>query len=298
MGHRITRPIALSLAISLAALAPHAGAERTPRAEPGETVRSTPESALVVTGTIDVDAAGKVVGFTIHQRDLLPPGLVKMANEHVPAWTFEPATLPDGIRATRMHMSMLFVARKSADGQLRVTIRHPVFQSLTGRPRMTLVRRRNTFQYPEPALRAGVGATVHAIVRVDRTGRITDVMVEQVNLDTMGTEERMSRWRDLFATAVMLDLRNSRFDVADGAFREGETTIVGRFPLIYSPGPEERRELGRWFTYIPGPRTNARWPDAITLTAWAPDALAPEELATDDPSVRRLTSPTAPGGAP
>ena len=288
MTHRIALPLALGLAWALTAAAPLAGAERAPPPGSEAAVRATAESALLVTGTIDVNAAGDVVAFTLYDQDTLPAGVVRMANEHVPAWKFQPAVLPEGVQASRMSMSMLFVASRTPDGQLKVELRHPVFRALkTDRP-IRLAGGTRGFKSPQLVDRTSMGGTVHAVVRFDRAGTIIDAMVEQVNLDTVDTEASMARWREMFAKVLLRDLRKARMEVPEGAFADGQETMVGRIALRYVREGTPKRQPGQWFTYIPGPRARVPWPDAVNLTTPAPDALAPDQLQTDDGGTRRL----------
>ena len=291
MHHRTARPLALALAITLAAFAPLAGAERTPRPGSIQAVRATAESALTVTGTIDVDAAGKVVGFTIDQPDKLPAGVVKMANENIPAWTFEATTLPDGVRATRMRMSMLFVAREIKRGEHRIALRHPTFAPFEAGPQMALASGARGISYPVRAAQYGVTGTVFLMVRVDRSGKVTDALVEQVNLGVVDVESSMATWRKLLGDAALKGTRHMQFEVPDGLFEDGQATIVGRLPVAFVLESRPRAAYGSWSTYVPGPRAQIPWPEAAALTDTAPDALPPNMARTADARTRRMKAP-------
>lgn len=293
MTHCIARPLALALALTLTATAPLAGAERAPRPGSIQAVRATAESALTVTGTIDVDAAGKVLAFTLDQPEKLPPGVVTMAGDNIPAWTFEPMVLPEGKTASRMRMSMLFVASKRGDGTLTVALRHPTFSTLDGPPTFRVVRSGGTFSYPPRALQAGVTGAVYMVVRFDRTGTITDAMVEQVNLGVVDSEAGMAKWRRILAEAALRDIVKVRVEAADTWVADGQQTQIGRIPLMYTFDDAPGMQYGQWVTYVPGPRTEIPWSDAAPLKATAPDALAPNELQLSDAGVRRLIGPPA-----
>ena len=288
MACRFARAAAIAFAISVATLAPHAGAERTPRAGSIEAVRATAETALLVTGTIDVDAPGNVVGFTIDQPDKLPAGVIKMANENIPAWTFEPTTLPDGVRATRMRMSMLFVAREVSKGQFEVSLRHPSFWAMDARRSIKVKSGSRWFEYPPAALDYGVTGTVFLVVRFDRSGKIVDAVVEQVNLGVVDTEGRMAMWRDMLGKSVLRRVRHVQVEIQDGLFAAGEQTLVARLPVKFTINTRGDVPYGKWVAYVPGPRAAVPWPDAQGLTASAPDALLPDMLQTNDARTRRM----------
>ena len=67
------------LGLALAGLAQAADAPATPR-----------EASQLVTGAIDVDARGAVVGFTLDHRGKLPPEVIAHLDQDVPRWRFEP----------------------------------------------------------------------------------------------------------------------------------------------------------------------------------------------------------------
>ena len=287
---RLARPFAMSLllAMTIGALPPNAFADPTTRPGSVQAVRSTAESALTVTGTVDVDAAGKVVGFTIDQPDRLPAGVLKMANENIPAWMFEPTTLPEGIRASRMRMSMLFVATRTSEGKLQVELRYPTFASLHDRNPIKVIRGPGALVYPVRAAAAEVSGIVYTVVRYDRTGTITDVMVERVNLDVVDTEKGMEKWRGILSRAAIRDVRKMRLEIPPGWFAEGELTQLGRIPMAYVMEGTPPRRYGEWYSYIPGPRSPIEWPDAARVADTAPDALAPNAIHTADAGTRRL----------
>lgn len=285
-------PLLFAITLALAMSLP-ASAERTPRPGSVEAVRATAESALMVTGTIDIDAAGKVLAFTIDLPEKLPPGIVKMANDNASAWTFEPITLPAGMSHTRSRVSMLFVARQLQGDQYEVTLRHTSFRT-EGASAMRLKGGALRLEYPPEAAARGVPATVYAVVRVDRSGKVLEAAIEQVNLGAADTEAQMAIWRELFGTAVLRSRNSMRIEVPDGIFDEGEQTVVARLPVVFRMAGSRYYEYGRWNTYVPGPRATIPWPDAESLTRSPPDALPPDLLNARDRMGRTLRESSTP----
>ena len=284
-------PLLFAITLALAMSLP-ASAERTPRPGSVEAVRATAESALMVTGTIDIDAAGKVVAWTIDQPEKLPAGVVKMANDNVPTWSFEPVVLPEGVAHTHSRMAMLFVARKVQGDQYEISLRHTATSS-TNPSRMRVKRGSLRLEYPPEAGSYGVSGTVFAVVRIDRSGKVVDALIEQVNLGVADSEPRMAYWRDLLGKAVLRACKSLRVEVPDGTFKDGEQTVVARLPVAFHMGGSRDREYGRWVAYVPGPRATIPWPDAEGLTKRPPDALPADVLHGRDPTNReRRDAPT------
>lgn len=293
MTHRFARPLALGLALALTAAAPLASAERAPKPGSVQAVRATVESAMTVTGTIDVDAAGNVVAWSLDQPDKLPAGVVKMAGDDIPTWTFEPVTLPEGKPVSRMRMSMLFVAQEVARNEHRIALRYPSFAPLDPGPQAVLTSGARGLSYPVRAAQFGVTGTVFLIVRIDRSGKVVDALVEQVNLGVVDTASNMERWRKSLGDAALRGTKAMQFDVPDGAIADGRDTVVGRLPIMFLLESSTPRGYGRWSTYVPGPRASIPWPEAADFVDSAPDALAPNQLQPSDADVRRLKGPPA-----
>lgn len=275
----------------LAAAAAPALADDTPRAGSIQAVRATAESALTVTGTIDVDAGGRVVAWTLDQPEKLPPGVVKMAGDNVPTWTFAPAVLPAGTPASRMRMSMLFVAREVSRGKHEISLRYPSFAPLDPGPQVSRLPGGRAIAYPYRATQYGVTGTVYLLLRIDGAGNVTDALVEQVNLGVVDTERNMATWRELLGNAALKGAREMQFQVPEGVIGQGQTTVA-RLPVAFVLDTDKRSAYGRWYAYVPGPRANIPWPEAAGLVATAPDALPPNVLQTDDSRVRQLVSPS------
>lgn len=292
MTPRHSFPLLLAITVALGMSLP-ASAERTPKPGSVQAVRATVESAMTVTGTIDVDAAGKVVAWTLDQPEKLPAGVVKMAGDNIPTWTFEPVTLPEGKPVSRMRMSMLFVAREVARNEHMIALRHPSFAPLDPGPQARLASGSRGLSYPVRAAQFGVTGTVFLMLRIDRSGKVTDALVEQVNLGVVDTESNMERWRRSLGEAALRGTQSMQFEVPDGAIADGRDTVVGRLPISFVLESSRPSGYGRWSTYVPGPRASIPWPEATEFADSAPDALAPNQLQRSDADVRRLKAPPA-----
>jgi hypothetical protein len=292
MTPRHSFPLLLAITLALGASLP-ASAEREPRPGSIQAVRATVESALTVTGTIDVDAAGNVVAWSLDQPEKLPPEVVKLATANVPKWSFEPVTLPDGMTVSRMHMSMLFVAREVAAGQHRLALRHPSFRAVDA-PRFILAKGGRSRTYPPLALKANVTGKVFVVVRIDRTGKVTDALVEQVNLGVVDREPNMVRWRKLLGDVAVRDALKMEYRVPEDYFKPNYQEVVARVVFGFYTEASPAPRYGEWSAYVPGPRAEIPWREGVVLASTAPDSLPPDTTQTADPRTRRLKPTRAP----
>lgn len=284
---------ALSLALALAFAGPlPAHADDAPKPGSVRAVRATVESALRVTGTIEVDAAGNVVAWSLDQPEKLPPEVARMAEANVPKWLFEPVTLPEGTPASRMRMSMLFVAREMPDGSHRLALRHPSFMPLVA-PQFTVAKHGGR-TYPALAGKHNVTGMVFIALRIHRSGKVTDAMVEQVNLHVVDRERNMELWRKMLGDAALRDALKTQFNVPDGAFPPGVDERVTRMMFVFQTEASPAPRYGEWAAYVPGPRAEISWREASDLTAMAPDALPPDVMQVSNSGIRRLRTTRAP----
>ena len=291
MTQRIACAIALALVATTCASLP-VSAQREPTPGSVRAVRSTVESALRVTGTIDVDAAGTVVAWSLDQPEKLPPEVVRMAEANVPKWLFEPVTLPEGTPASRMRMSMLFVAREMPDGTHRVALRHPSFNPLDG-PWFTVAKRgRRT--YPPAAVAYNVTGTVFIALRIHRSGKVSDAMVEQVNLNVVDRERTLDAFRNLLGDAALDTARKTQFNAPEALFPPGVDERVARMMFVFRTETSPAPGYGEWSTYVPGPRTEIPWREASDLADTAPDALPPDVTQVSNSGIRRLRTSRSP----
>lgn len=256
----------------LAAFVATAGSAREQREE----IRKQAELSLTVTGTIDIDPAGDVVGYALDDQEKLPKGIVEMAARQAPHWKFEPVPLQANAYS-RSRMTLVFIARKLDGGRYEISTRSASFENPSQQARVSLdPKSRRLPEYPFVAMRgAEVSGTVYLVLRYDREGAIVDLDVEQVNLRVIGSEAQMAQWRTALARASTDAAKHWRLLVPPGDIPEGERYGIGRAPVSFMFEGERPARYGQWEAYIPGPRSVIPWWDSTTMAATPPEALAP-----------------------
>jgi hypothetical protein len=251
-------------------------------------VRKQVESSLLVTGSIDVDASGKVVGYALDEPQALPEGIVAMAAAQVPLWAFEPMVLPADQTRTHSQMSLRFIAKKSEGQQSVVSLQGAQFFNQRNAVGFPIDREHSApILYPLAMRRLYVTGTVYMAVRVDRDGKVLDSAVEQINLTVVGSESETERWRQVLGRHWQQGVKGLRFDIPDSAFAENNSTLSGRIGFYYKNANSPSWKYGDWEPHVPGPHTRIDWlpdPDA------RPDTFRPGTLHTAG-SDRRLLTP-------
>jgi hypothetical protein len=259
-------------------------------------VRRQVESSLVVKGTVDIDADGRVLGYALDHADKLAPAVKQLLAGAVPHWRFEPVVLDPGTDRGRAPMSVRLVARKLDDEKYRIEVRGAQFGTHRRGQGITM-RSMKPPRYPVNAARAGVGGTVYVLVKVGRDGRVEDAAAEQVNLRVIASEHVMTRWRGVLAQAALEAARAwtyvppTREPAAASAWVVRvpidfhAPTVDGRFPADYE-----------WQAYVPGPRTVVPWAQDPSRSAGAGD-IADAIAGGVQPvglGLRLITPPSAP----
>jgi hypothetical protein len=125
------------------------------------------------------------------------------------------------------------------------------------------------------ALRARAGADVYMALQVDRTGKVVNAAVTQVNLMAIGPDRLMEEMRKSFAASAVKSGRHWTFKIAkDAASPDGYWVV--RVPIQYRfIGPYEPRDSKgpAWHAYIPGPLQPVPWLQHDALAGTNVDAM-------------------------
>jgi hypothetical protein len=223
-----------------------------------EAVQQPLEASMRVTGEIDVEPDGSVGSYRIDDRDQLPAQVVELLEGTVRGWAFEPVVV-DGtpVRArSRMHLRILASQADSDSYALRIGDasfggdRPAEFATAASMPAPA---------YPVDALRSGVTGTVYLVLKVDRRGRVANVVVEQVNLHKVAGWKQMSRWRKQLARAALAAARDWTFNPPTRGDAVDDPSWSVRMPLEFRFYGEDGPGPGEWQVYVPGPRQVAPW---------------------------------------
>lgn len=278
--------LACTLAMLVAVMVPA-------RAEAPTSVRDQVEVSMVLTGTVDIDPDGKVMGYKIDRTEDVPVGVLGLLARFAPGWRFDPSRLERQAASTRAQMSVRVVAKRQADDSFVVSIRDARFGG-EAPPSQKAPKQRSSQphmgppRYPRAAAMAGVSGSVYLIVRAGRDGHVLDAFAEQVDLRVVGSEYALARWRKLMAEAALDAARSWVFNAPTGEDALADSWVV-RVPVDFSLGREKR--YGEWQAYVPGPWQPPPW-------AGVPLAGGPGALPTSGilPVARELRLLTPAGG--
>lgn len=234
------------------------------------TVRKQMEVSLLVTGTIDVNAEGNVMAYTLDHRDELPPVALELIDETVPSWQFNPVELRGDATRARAKMTVRLIGSKFNDDQYAIRIGGASFFQAKPEsgPAVSRVRSSDLAppEYPSRAVRHGVAGTVYAVLKIGRDGTVHDAVIEHIDLRVIDTSERMTEWRDLLAGAVLRAAREWTFIPPTRGEEADEPFWSVQVPVDFVLDGYDEPDYGEWAAYIPGPRRSIPWADDKTAT--------------------------------
>lgn len=255
-------------------------------------VRKQVESALYVTGTIDITPSGKVVEYALDQPEKLPKGIIDMTARLLPQWTFEPIALQDAA-VSRSKMNLLFVGRKLDDGRYSVELRSATFSGTQADEAVAISpKNRKLPNYPLSLIDAGVSGTVYLIVKVGRDGKVMAVDASHVNLRVISRESNMQQWRNILARTSIAAAKQWTFLPPTSGTDADKPYWFGTLPIDYTLASQKISGYGEWQTYVAGPKTLIPWLDDTLMAEGNTDALTPNSFHTAG-SGRRLLTPLA-----
>lgn len=235
-----TMPFASVLALLLAATC---AAAATP--DP------TAELEIGVVGQLEIGPDGAVRSFEVTSK--LAPVLANLVQRKVQAWTFEPIAVEGKpvIAKTRARLALRAIPH---EGDYQLRIEDVSFGDAARTPDLKPPR------YPRDAARAGVGAKVLLMVRLDGDGRVIEAHPYQTSLDVPFKSDAAARkWRAEFERASLAAVKEWKYDLTEniGGVSVGQTAIA---PITFALVDAAAKDPNRWRQYIPGPVTPAPWP--------------------------------------
>lgn len=231
-------------------------------------VRDQVVNSLSISGTIEIDAHGKVLRYEIAHPEAYTQGVRDLLARDIPHWTFAPVLIDGAPRAVRADMYLRLQAKPIGGDRYRVEIASAAF----GRDKSVpgggpSARSMTPPRYPSAANRAQVGAMVVTVLRIGRSGKVEEAMVEQTNLRAVARDKDMAAWRTMFEDATLATLRLWKFDPPTTGKEAGAAHWSVRVPVVFMPiTDKENHGLGKWESYVPGPRRSVGW-DAEGQTA-------------------------------
>lgn len=251
------------------------------------------EASMLVTGTLELEPAGNVSGYTIDQQNRLPAEVVKLVRQNLPSWRFAPE--PDASNTITTRMTLRIVAKPMPEGLESIAISSAQFGDDDGIPAEHIHWRKRTRPvYPNYSLRSRVSGTVYLLLKLGRDGRVENVATEQVNLTVYASEHEMSAYRSDLSHAAMAAARQWTFDIPTAGRHVADPFWLARIPVTFNMArPNATRPVkpsyGQWIVYMPGPRTSVSWLQGNAMAASAPDMVADGSIRQDNESPRLLT---------
>ncbi|WP_159017473.1 hypothetical protein [Cognatiluteimonas profundi] len=216
------------------------------------------EASMQLTGTVDIDASGAVTGYSIDHRRGIDTAVIHLINRAVPNWRFEP--LPSGAAAPATPVQLLIVAKQISANQYAMRIQSAHFGNSVANPSAQLMPvSLKPPPYPPQALRELIEGKVYVVLRIDRTGHVSDAMAEQVNVGRMGSAPAMERARKLLADATLLAAKTWTFRPPTTGASAGDPYWLGAIPVAFELTDGTRANYAQWHDYIPGPKLPIPW---------------------------------------
>ncbi|MET0331162.1 MAG: energy transducer TonB [Dyella sp.] len=256
-----------------------------------DAVRKRVESSMLLTGSIVIAPEGTVRSFQIDHTDKVPAPVLELLQKNVPQWTFEPVQQDGQPVNARATMDVRVVANQLADGNYALSIRGVHFgddapgENVSSKTRVSP-------RYPVEAVSARVPGTVYLLLQVGRQGQVEGAIAEQVNLEAVGSDQEMARFRKVLADASLSAARRWTFNPPSTGRRVQADHWFVRVPVQFNlsgPGLHSRAGYGQWQTYVPGPRQVAPWAQESKLAEGSVDALPADGIAPAQSSLHLLT---------
>ena len=245
------------------------------------------EDSMVVTGTVTVNPAGDVQGYTLYEQDKLPQMVRQIVQDTVPHFQFLPIMVDGKAITAETGMSLRVVVKTTAgakQGTIRVAAAE--FGCDAGRARNLLPNqcpkgtsvsyvRRQPPNYPWAALQASVGGEVFLVLQIDRNGHVSQAAARQVNLYSL--TDWPEHYRKVLAEASLRAASKWQFTVPTMGPNSAKDYWVVQVPVNYwigAPGSAPTKHYGQWNAYIPGPVQEIPWAGADGASGGNSDAIS------------------------
>jgi TonB family protein len=258
-------------------------------------VRKRAEASMVVTGWIEVMPDGSVHSYTIDHPEKLPPVVVSLIQNNVPAWKFKVDNNPQVIE--RAQMNLRIVARRVDDTHDTVAIASTNFDKPFVPGQSPASKDRVAPKYPQEAINARVSGTVFLLLRVGRDGTVMNAGVEQVNLGQYGNDREMKHYSAVLADSALNAAKQWTFNVPTSGPTANYPFWYVRVPVNYNllpfGSPPEKDVYGKWDVYIPGPHEVIPWLQQNTRQpAQGSDAIPAGSISQADENLHLQTQPS------
>lgn len=225
---------------------------------------------IMATGKIEIGPDGTVLSHKLKRN--LQPAVQALIEKNIASWRFEPI-LADGkpvVASTKLRLSLLAEPMESGDYQLRVQ------RVYFGEPERSN-KKLSPPHFPSNALKAGLGAKVLLVLKLDGQGKVVDAFARQTSLTMKGRENVVKRWREEFERASLLAARKWQFTPGSVVNGEPIESFVA-VPVHFNVG---RHRNNTWHAFVPGPVRPTPWVDESESLAQAANLKDGELMSLD-----------------
>lgn len=265
----------LALAIGISMLVNPASAQVAEAAVEASDLRNQVVGSMRLTGTLAIDADGMVTGYTIDHSEKVPAEVLRLVARYVPRWrVVDSANGPGNKR-----FGVRVMATPRGDDYFALSlVGASILEKRRPEDTITTDGRLRRPEYPRSLARVGASGTVYVVVKVGRDGEVTDLVIEQVNLNVVGPPAKVVEAQADFAAHTAAAARKWRFRLPKTGPNAGQPYLVVRVPVEYSI----MKPLGyaEWEYYVPGPRRLVPWMQEDGMALGAGEAGVPQILGT------------------
>ncbi len=240
------RTTLMLLALGLAGLTGSTqGADTPPAPKP------TAVFEMKVRGDIEIDTEGHVRSQQL--KGEFSPAVAQLIENNVRSWHFEPIQVDGRPVIARTRVSLLLEATPLEGGSYRLKVLNLIFGAPESLYALAPPR------YPEQAGRAGLGAKVIMLLKLDADGNVVDTHAIQTSLSATGNERFARKWRLQFEKASAMAARRWKFNPAEKINGTNIDSTV-RVPIVFSMGSYRGEDTSAdWRAFFPGPINPSSW---------------------------------------
>jgi hypothetical protein len=236
-------------------------------------LRSHVEMSMLVTGSLDIEADGRVSAHRIDRAEQMPAAVRQLVDSTVSGWRFEPVLVDGKPTPVRTSATLRVVAKPQDDGGYLLSLGGASFNRRSGQEgsEVTAADMRPP-KYPPDAYNRGIKGTVYVILKIGRDGSVLDAAAEQVNLTGIRDASQAQRGRDWLADATVRQARRWRFKPPSAGAEADKPFWLLRIPVAYYFRDDKEPAYGSWEAYVRGPKLRPAWIDDAAAES-ASDAL-------------------------
>lgn len=242
------------------------------------------ESSAVIKGSIVLAKDGTVQSAAVDDEARYGQPIAEMVRKAAMQWRFEPVLVDGAPVVAKSSMRVRVVLKKTPDGNYVARVKGATFgdddPNDTGTLHDAARNKKLPPEYPRAAISERVQGTVYLSLRVDRSGHVVQAVAEQVNLEIIGPDSTLKRFRELLARSARQAANRWTYEIPTTGKLAKEDSWTVHIPITYKLQEWGAPTSDRiWQTYVPGPYTPAPWVDKPDANA--ADALAEDTVQTD-----------------